>query len=184
MALQIIKVGPFSELVSLDSLRDSLGFTPSGMIEFLKVYGLAPIDLAPYRGHTTPELYVSVPAYELALTAHVLPDGKEWERFRADPEALTILLGLLATVYGLTSREELRDRLHALGKKILTGTLRDMRLPSRGKKPVLKTHKGKKPRGEFNWKPRGNPWKEKIEAEEAAKVAVGEAGSDPVQCPQ
>jgi len=134
------KVSSGYSLISVNRLREALGFTPSGMKKYLAALGVPIVDYADYRGHPSSDddLYINSIAYELALLGSQLPESPAWDRIRNDPSALSYLMGTMSLIYGVPEREALMERLQSLGEEILTGTLRDMRIPGRKPVPGLK----------------------------------------------
>ena len=122
-----LRVSEAYSLVPLGWLRNTLGFSPSGLHRYLEALGVPILDLAEYRGHSASDddRYVNSAAYEIALLQATFPKQDGWKKLTTDPKAVTGLMALLALVYGIPEREQMRDRLLELGEDLLKGALRD-----------------------------------------------------------
>lgn len=146
----LIRLGPGTLLLDVNSLRRQLGFTQKGMGLFLEGLNLPTVKDPTDK---TGRQFVNAYSLEVALTVATLPGGPGfphrdviescWSRME-DPE-LTETVGLLlcqaAVMYGAHERDVLIKRLQYLGDRLLQGVLRDAKVRGRRSVPTPKTVK-------------------------------------------
>lgn len=99
-----------------------MGFTPSGIAQFLTDLNLKPQDFQTYVGASGPQEYILSTAFYMAVMAAGLPNDAVFQSIAKDPTS-TLLCSMVSLLYGYQYQEDLKARLGQLGEALLRSAL-------------------------------------------------------------